>query len=295
MTPILQPLAQANETQQFGGKGSGLAWLIAQDCTVPDGCVLPVSAFDKHLEQSGLTDFVQNLASSLGETSPLDDAQLQSASAKLQLTIKQLPLEKNLSKSLKTLWENHQLDNPNTVLAVRSSALSEDGQRASFAGQYDSVLHVNSADALVSSIKQVWASAFNVHALRYGQHHKQPMSRMAVVIQQQIDAAVSGVLFTQNPTENAPRCMLLECCNGLADGLVSGDITPASAQVDRGTLEVSDHQESSDASIDFSQHKTVLKRLSKQALLLEQITGKALDIEWCVDKNEKLFFVQCRS
>ena len=74
MTPILQPLAQANETQQFGGKGSGLAWLIAQDCTVPDGCVLPVSAFaqGKKADKKAVMQIVEQYQNGLNSNS-LDD------------------------------------------------------------------------------------------------------------------------------------------------------------------------------------------------------------------------------
>ena len=81
------------------------------------------------------------------------------------------------------------------LLAVRSSAVGEDGAAASFAGQFDTVLGVRGADALWDALRRVWASAFSAHALAYQSQHGGSAPRMAVIIQAMVDAEVAGVAF----------------------------------------------------------------------------------------------------
>jgi pyruvate,water dikinase len=107
-------------------------------------------------------------------------------------------------------------------LAVRSSATSEDGAAASFAGQFDSVLGVPSDDprAVADAIRAVWASAFNPHALAYGGGGV----RMAVVLQELVDPEVSGVGFSADPVTGRRDTAVVSSVYGLGEGLVSGEL-----------------------------------------------------------------------
>lgn len=107
-------------------------------------------------------------------------------------------------------------------LAVRSSAASEDGAGASFAGQYDTVLGVPSGDprAVADAIRAVWASAFNAHALAYGGGGV----RMAVVLQELVEPEVSGVGFSADPVSGRRGTAVVSAVYGLGEGLVSGEL-----------------------------------------------------------------------
>ncbi|MEW5931167.1 MAG: PEP/pyruvate-binding domain-containing protein [Gemmatimonadota bacterium] len=107
-------------------------------------------------------------------------------------------------------------------LAVRSSAASEDGAGASFAGQFDTVLGVPSDDqqAVSDAIRAVWASAFNAHALAYGGGGV----RMAVVLQELVEPEVSGVGFSADPVSGRRDTAVVSAVYGLGEGLVSGEL-----------------------------------------------------------------------
>src|SRR5690606_20328983 len=80
-------------------------------------------------------------------------------------------------------------------LAVRSSALDEDGRQHSFAGQFESYLYVKPTDVL-NRIKDVWRSVFSerVHAYRQA-NRLGPSLGIGVIVQEMIEADAAGVAF----------------------------------------------------------------------------------------------------
>jgi phosphohistidine swiveling domain-containing protein len=114
-----------------------------------------------------------------------------------------------------------------SLLAVRSSAVGEDGAAASFAGQFDTVLGVRAAgDAaeLWDAIRHVWASAFSAHAAAYRARHGGAAPRMAVIIQQMVNADAAGVAFSMDPVRGTPDVAVVSAVFGLGEGLVSGEL-----------------------------------------------------------------------
>ena len=67
--------------------------------------------------------------------------------------------------------DEHYLALGSAAVAVRSSALGEDGGDASFAGQYDTVLNVRGTQHLRESIAHCVASAAHERARSYQQDH----------------------------------------------------------------------------------------------------------------------------
>jgi pyruvate,water dikinase len=112
------------------------------------------------------------------------------------------------------------------IVAVRSSAIGEDGASASFAGQHATVLGVTSEDALVAAIRTVRDSAHAASALAYRKRlGLDGAPRMAVVIQRIIDAEMAGVLFTRDPMSGADE-RIIEGAWGLGEIVVAGLVTP---------------------------------------------------------------------
>ena len=80
---------------------------------------------------------------------------------------------------------------------MRSSAISEDSEDASFAGQQETYLNVRGADSVLKHIQMCWASFFTPRALFYrAQKGSLADVSIAVVVQRMVNAEKSGVLFT---------------------------------------------------------------------------------------------------
>ena len=108
--------------------------------------------------------------------------------------------------------------------AVRSSGVDEDGAGFSFAGQFESHLFVR-RDHLAQMIRRVWQSAFSQRVADYRQHHGLPGKLgMAVIVQEMVDAVVSGVGFGAHPVTGNAGEKVINAVFGLGEGLVSGSL-----------------------------------------------------------------------
>lgn len=110
-------------------------------------------------------------------------------------------------------------------LAVRSSALGEDSDAASFAGQHLTLLNVP-ASGLADAVGAVARSARSGAALAYRRRLRLTgRTRTGVVIQTMVDADVAGVLFDVNPATGADE-IVIEAARGLGEAVVGGLVTP---------------------------------------------------------------------
>lgn len=110
-------------------------------------------------------------------------------------------------------------------LAVRSSAVGEDSERASFAGQHLSLLNVRTvalADAVHAVSRSVRAEAALGYRRRLGLTGR---AGAGVVIQQMVHAGVAGVLFHPNPVTSAHE-IVIEAAWGLGCAVVDGLVNP---------------------------------------------------------------------
>ena len=113
-------------------------------------------------------------------------------------------------------------------VAVRSSALDEDGAGASFAGQHDTFLNIAGPDAVIDAIARCWASGHADHARQYRERHgllDKPV-RLAVLVQQLVPADVSGVVFSANPVNGRRDELVINASWGLGESVVAGSVTP---------------------------------------------------------------------
>ena len=84
-------------------------------------------------------------------------------------------------------------------LAVRSSAVEEDGVAHSFAGQFESFLHVPPAE-VPDRVREVWRAARSERVAAYRrQHGLGPGALPAVLVQRMVQADAAGVAFSADP------------------------------------------------------------------------------------------------
>ena len=112
--------------------------------------------------------------------------------------ITQMAWENALQKSLHDVLSAFPED---TLFAVRSSMIGEDGQEFSFAGQLESFLFQQGEDAVVRSIRSCWCSAFQDRVLQYRARAGLDVQNisMAVVVQKMVFSETAGVLFSAHP------------------------------------------------------------------------------------------------
>ncbi len=120
------------------------------------------------------------------------------------------------------------------AVAVRSSAIGEDGAGASFAGQHLTRLGVRTGDALIDAVRAVWASARSESALAYrARLGVDEAPRIAVVVQTMVDAEWAGVMFTADP-RTGEDVRVVEIAWGLGEAVVSGVVDPDRVRFRRG-------------------------------------------------------------
>ena len=126
---------------------------------------------------------------------------------------------------------------PHTFFAVRSSGLQEDGVMHSFAGQFETSLYIP-REALANAIKNTWASAYSDRVLSYKQTNGLSLkSDIAIIIQQMVDADVSGVAFGIHPVTGDRQTQLISSLYGLGEGLVSGELNADHFEIKEGSIQ----------------------------------------------------------
>jgi pyruvate,water dikinase len=111
-------------------------------------------------------------------------------------------------------------------LVARSSAVGEDSEQASFAGQHLTQLNLRSEPELVDAVSAIWRSARSPSAFAYRERLRLPREpRMAVVVQELVDADSAGVLFSRNPVNGSDE-LVVEAAWGLGESVVAGLVIP---------------------------------------------------------------------
>ena len=174
-------------------------------------------------------------------------------------------------------------DNP---LIVRSSAVGEDSEESSAAGQYQSISHITNREALRDGILQCQASYHHPTAAQYRRQNQQGESAMAVLVQQQIRGVFSGVAFSRDPINQMDDAVLIEALPGEAATVVSGQATPQQYRV------IPDSQPTIEGEGDIPE--SLLQDVATLARELEdRFHGFPQDLEWTFD-GEKLWVLQTR-
>ena len=170
-------------------------------------------------------------------------------------------------------------------VAVRSSATAEDLPDASFAGQFESFLWIETPDALIRAIKKCRESVRTPSVTAYCAARGLDPSgiRMAVILQRMIRADAAGVLFTVHPTTGREDETLIEACPGVADELLAGRRSGFRIAVRRNERIEGDTFLPPDS----------IRRLVELGRRIQEFKGAPQDVEWAIEKG-KIFILQAR-
>jgi pyruvate,water dikinase len=195
-------------------------------------------------------------------------------------------------------------------VAVRSSATCEDLSGASFAGIYASRL-VASEEGLLAAVEEGLLSfrtpAADFYRRSTGLSFDEDDPGMAIVVQEMVDAQVSGVMYTLNPLTFDRQEVLINAIFGLCDPLVSGRVSGDTFRVERTghVLEERVHEKTSmltsNGEIPIPEGKRNLPTLAseqipllvEQGLGIEALFGSPQDIEFALTDG-KIYVLQAR-
>jgi rifampicin phosphotransferase len=273
--------AACHDLESVGGKAANLSRLAA-DHTVPPGFCLTTDAFKASLD--GQHSIVPTLPEQIA-------IELERACAKLA------------SRS-------HE---PFSV-AVRSSAVDEDGFGDSFAGQHDTYLNVTCNEGVKSAVQRCWESAFSNQALAYRKERGLSSEdvQLAVLVQQLVRADTSAVVFSTNPITGSEDEVVITASWGLGESVVGGSVTPDTIILRKSDLRLVSQQigekERMTVSLADGTNEVKVPRLmqsqpaisneqalemARLALDLERKMGWPVDIE-CAYQGDQLYLLQCR-
>jgi pyruvate, water dikinase len=260
-----------------GGKGASLARMTAEGLPVPPGFVIPSYVLEDSLDTERM----------------LELAATRSAEGLQELVARCQPPTDEITAAYENLVGARVTAAYKRVgdakVAVRSSAVAEDSEAASYAGQQETYLFVEGVEEVCRRVVDCWASFFSERALFYrAEKGSLEDLRMAVVVQRMVDPEKSGVIFTVDPVRRRRDRMAVEAVRGVGEQVVSGEVTPDHYSLDRkGKLKrekIVDERVLTDEE---------LLKLSELGRKLEEKHGVAQDIEWAI-AGEEIFLLQSR-
>lgn len=253
-----------------GGKVGALAALRLTGLPIPAWFVLSPDAFFASLSQTQAGSLSRLLDSPDAWSWPAD---LTPGPA----------VQTELTQALARLCPNDEL------VAVRSSALDEDGRQQSFAGQLDSYLFVP-PEAVAGKVAAVWRSGFSERVLAYRREHNLAgrLQPPAVLIQRMVNAEVAGVAFSADPVGGQRDIAVVAAVRGVATGLVSGAQDAETYHVDREGVVI--RREPAAQPVLGEVQVQAVAALARQT---EQFFGSPQDIEWAIEVGQ-LYLLQAR-
>ncbi|WP_427157159.1 phosphoenolpyruvate synthase [Aliinostoc sp. HNIBRCY26] len=225
-----------------GGKNASLGEMIQQltpkGVNVPTGFATTAYAYRYFIESAGLEEKLRALFADL-DVEDVKNLQARGKQARSLLMNTPFPVElrQAIANAYKSLCE---LYNPNTDVAVRSSATAEDLPDASFAGQQETYLNVVGVEGVLTACHRCFASLFTDRAISY--RHTKGFDHfsvaLAVGVQKMVrsDLATSGVMFTIDTETGFKDAALITAAYGLGENVVQGTVNPDEYYVFKPTL-----------------------------------------------------------
>ncbi len=319
-----------SDVPRVGGKNASLGEMLSQlsasGIRVPDGFATTADAFREFLHRNGLTE---RIAQRLERLDIEDVTALEAAGRQIRGWVEQaaLPpgLEVDIRKQYQSLTKSYSSE---ISVAVRSSATAEDLPEASFAGQQETFLNVTGIDAVLDSVRKVFASLYNDRAIAYRVHHGYSHAEVALSagVQKMVrsDLGSAGVMFTIDTESGFRDVVLITSSFGLGETVVQGAVNPDEFYVHKPMLAAGrfpivrrtlgsklvklqfETQVGASRSVrqvdvsDEERHRFSLSdedviELARIAVRIEQHYGRPMDIEWGRDGLDgQLYVLQAR-
>lgn len=305
LIPYTARIEEINE-QQVGGKGWNLFRLQGFGFLVPRWCIISSELFNESLFP--LRGAIESVVSGIdfGNQVSVDEASLHIRTLILKTD---LPAEFRceMTDALRSIFGVVRL------FSVRSSVIGEDSIKHSFAGLMDSFLGVP-IEGVADAMKRVWASSYSSRALAYRQKKRISITNIsaAVIVQEMVESAASGVSFTRDPESGAEEC-IISAGYGLGEGIVGNIVETDSYRISRDLKEFSKDVSVKERRVISSERGGTqtenvpanmrslqvltdeqIRELGAACARIEESFGLPQDIEWAFDSQGRLYILQAR-
>ncbi|MBF0102388.1 MAG: pyruvate, water dikinase [Desulfobacterales bacterium] len=282
--------------------------------TVPSGFVITASVYEHFMSENDLQTEIDQLFIA---TDINDMEALYNLSAEIQTQIINADIPQSIYDAIQNALEIlKEKEGKSVQLAMRSSAIGEDTAETSFAGQYDSLLNV-SIENVCEAYKKIVSSKYSVQAINYrlAKGLRDEDLAMCVGCIVMVNASCGGVIYTRNPVHFADDRIFINAAWGLPKSIVDGasmcDLfvisrkQPLSIELEQiheknkktifastdGVCEVD--IEEKDRNRPCLTHEQVIQ-LAEMAITIESYYQNPQDIEWAIDQNGNIYWLQAR-
>lgn len=216
-----------------GGKGAQIGELISIGLPVPPGFVVTTEAYKDFMEDSGLDEDIAEILSQVNKTFN----EYHEVAANIQSLTRKVGIDGSLSRSI--MKEFGKLDSE--YVAVRGSTVVADDHLVYYEGRVATSLNALKEN-LLENIEFCWASLYSARSLEYMYQHDYAHRDVlvAVVVQRMVNAAVSGVVYTEDPEGKEQNAIVVEAGWGLGEAMISGIVSPDRYVVEKETLKIKD-------------------------------------------------------
>ena len=306
----------ASMAYSVGGKNANLGELRNMlDMPVPRGFAITIKAGSLFLLRTpGLFKSMYSLLRSLD---PEKTESINTVSRQVEQLICDAPVPVEVEKALLKAWDLAYGNDPQVVVALRSSAIAEDGVQ-SFAGQYRSLLGVTRND-LIAAFKTVVASLFSPRALAYRAGHGYALDAtgMGLCCVEMVRSRAAGVAFSRHPVDLRSNSIVINGLWGLGEMVVDGSGTPDQWLVSRATGKITKatiahkavrlrlvrtgtgvDSELTPVPEDLQDVPCLsdeqVRQLANMVMELERHYQYPQDMEWAVDEDDQIVLLQTR-
>lgn len=292
--------SKSPELIEVGGKAKSLMTMIKGGFNVPNGSVLTVSYFEEWINTLKGLEIFDKLSQ--------NNMDYKLVCKTLKEEARKMVFSENQKQIVNHILQEHGKDK---LYAVRSSSPEEDLSGASFAGGYETFLGVTER-SVFDAIKNAFISCLDERVFFYKEQNGFSVTeiRIAVIIQLQINSAVSGVGFSINPLNNDYDEVVINSNVGLGESVVAGMVTPdefivnkVSAKICSERIGTKEKQIVLDSvhgtkiiegiKMKMSLSHSEVRLLSLLICEVEQYYGFPVDIEWAIAEG-KIYLLQSR-
>lgn len=323
------------DLEQVGGKNASLGEMVSHlsglGVRVPDGFATTSDAYRRFIatDVDGNGGLTEQIAARLDGLDTDDVRRLAEVGAEIRAAVVAQPFPADLEADIRAAYDRlSEGSGADPSFAVRSSATAEDLPDASFAGQQETFLNVRGIDAILTAIREVYASLYNDRAIAYRVHHGFAHEEVALSagVQRMVrsDIGASGVMFTMDTESGFTDAVFITSAYGLGEGVVQGAVNPDEFYVykpalregrpavlkrgvgDKATKMVYTDDPTVGRTTEFVEVEAEQSRLlsltdaeveelARHALVIEDHYGRPMDIEWGRDGGDgQLYILQAR-